>query len=444
MVVHYLIIFLLLVDGVLAQQAVPCVEGTPVHAIKLTGLDYTKEIVVLRELRNQAGKPLDLEAWQQEQRALFDLDLFAAIDLECFPDTVSRTDSLGDQNLEAGIILRYRFLEMFQYLPAPSVKQTDQDGWMVGGALAALNLFGYDIRAEVQARGTVSPWLRAKEYAFYASSPYMGKYPVDWKTEVVRADSWDPLRDYHEESWFAEADVLHMTKHGFGGLVTIGGRNLQHVDDSLAWLSGSHHDLVPRLGAAVLWDNRDAAIDTRKGVYQELRFTKVGGPLGGPADYSEWLWDVQGSLPLGPGTARITMLTRYRPGRIGFYDRFHQGGANTLRGFNPDSSIHGNSEILANTEWRHPFVDRRPINLLGIQGFWGLQGVVGADYAWLWDGDSLPGWSDYRTSIYAGLHLLVPALERVRFEIGGNPRDRSWAFTIGLFEKAATQRWRSR
>lgn len=441
---NYPIFFLLMVVSSFAGGAVPCVDGAAIRRIELKGLENTREIVVERELKNQAGKPLDLTAWRAEQRALFDLDLFAAIDIECFPDTISNMDSLGNINQQASIVLQYRFLEMFQYLPAPTVKQSDQDGWMMGGALAALNLFGYDIRAEVQARGTVNPWMQAREFAFYASSPYLGRYPVDWKAEMVQSDSWDPLRGFHDRSLFSEVDVIQMGKRNWGGLVSVGGRNYQHRNDSLPWLGQSHFDWVPRLGAGFLWDTRDAAFDTRKGVYNEFRYTKVGGVLGGPADFSEWLWDIQGSLPFGPGVARATMLTRYRPGRIGFYERLHQGGANTLRGFQPDSSVHGNSEVLANTEWRQALIERKPLNVLGIQGYWGLQAVIGADYAWLWYGDTLPGWEHYRASVYAGLHLVVPAIDRVRLEVGGNPRDRSWAITVGLFEKVATQRWRSR
>jgi len=329
-------------------------------------------------------------------------------------------------------------------LPAPALKQSDQDGWMVGGALAALNLFGYDIRAEVQARGTLSPWLQAKEFAFYASSPYAGNWPVSWKTEMIRTDSWDPLRNFHDQSWNGELDASYLGSCKLGGLFTSGFRLLDHgSQDSLAWLGTHRQEWVPRLGFAFLWDTRDAAMETHRGLYNEWRVTQNGGLLGGPANYLELLWDAQGTLPWGPGVIRTGSLIRLRPGTVGFYDELFQGGANTLRGFSPDSAIYGNSEIILNAEWRQPWVHRRSLRVLGVQGFWGLDWCAGYDGAWLWD-KGTPDWSNYRDALYVGLHLLVPAIERIRFEVGADPRTRTWAFTIGLFEKATTQRWRSR
>ncbi|HSQ41549.1 MAG TPA: BamA/TamA family outer membrane protein, partial [Fibrobacteraceae bacterium] len=303
------------------------------------------------------------------------------------------------------------------------------------------------IRTEVQARATVEPWLRAKEYAFYANSPWMGPYPFSWRAELVQTDTWDPLRNFKDRSLNGEIELWQMESRHWGTLFATGFRSLSHTgsaEDSLDWLSSSNRDWVPRFGGAFLWDTRDAALDTRKGLYSEMRVTQNAGWLGGVGDYIEVLWDFRGTLPLGPGYARWGWLARVRPGTIGFYDRLYQGGANSLRGYNPDSAIDGNSEVLANAEWRQVLVDRRPIRLLGVQGYWGLQWVLGYDAAWLWMGNSLPDWENYRGAIYTGLHLVVPAIDRVRMEIGGNPHDHTWAFTIGLYEKAVTQRWRSR
>ena len=407
-----------------------CVDGKIVQSIALEGLKHTREAVVLRELQNASGHPFSLELWKKEQRTLQDLDLFADVKLECSADSAS-------------LVLHYQLLELFQYLPSPTVKQSDQDGWMVGGALAALNLFGYGIRAEVQARTTVDPWMQAKEYAFYASAPWAGSKPISWSAQLIRDDSWDPLRNFKDDSWNSEFDAKALSSLRWGGLITGGFRSMQHTSDSLAWLSTHGSDWVPALGAGVVFDNRDALWDTRKGIYSEWRVTQNGGVLGGAADYTEYLWDAEGSLPLGPGLVRATSLVRLRPGTVGFYDRLQQGGANTLRGFSPDSSVHGNSEIIENLEWREPILERKSLRVLGIQGYYGLQWVLGVDGAWLWDKGN-PGWDDYRSSVYAGIHIVVPAIDRIRIEVGANPRTGTWAITVGLFEKAVTQRWRSR
>jgi len=69
--------------------------------------------------------------------------------------------------------------------------------------------------------------------------------------------------------------------------------------------------------------------------------------------------------------------------------------------------------------------------------------VAGADGALLWNHD-LPDSRESRSSLYTGLHLVVPAIDRLRAEFGYSPRDRVWNISVGLFEKTTTQRWRSR
>ena len=136
-------------------------------------------------------------------------------------------------------------------------------------------------------------------------------------------------------------------------------------------------------------------------------------------------------------------LLRFRPGTQDFRERLHQGGANTLRGFDPDSALHGRHEILLNTEVRRILVERHRLSFGDVHGFWGLQAVAGVDGAFLWD-STWPDWEHYRSAAYAGLHLVIPALDRLRFEIGYSPEARDWVVAVGLFEKNITQRWRSR
>ena len=52
-------------------------------------------------------------------------------------------------------------------------------------------------------------------------------------------------------------------------------------------------------------------------------------------------------------------------------------------------------------------------------------------------------------SFFTGVHILLPILDRVRFEIGAGqdlsyPEETFWAFTIGIFDKAMLQRERLR
>lgn len=391
-----------------------CPELSPIVALRFEGLKATQPHVVSRELKHAPGKLFRDSVWQTEKRRLESLDLFADMGISCAGDT-----------------LVYRFRELFQYFPAPAGKKTDQDGWMLGLALAHLNVAGEDIRVEGQFRTTVDPWWSAKEYAFYASSPWWGDWPLDWNIELLRTDSWDALRNFHEKSWALWTDWRYALGGHWAGLATAGGRYFDRDDG------------VNVLGSGLLFDSRDARLDARHGIYAEARATQYGGALGGDENFTEYLLDGRVYYGQGPHIYVFSGLARWRPGTQKFYERLHQGGANSLRGFDPDSSTHGRHEMLFNAEYRYAAIERHPVEIAGIAGFWGLQLVGGADGAFLWN-DTWPDREHYRSAVYGGVHLLIPALDRLRCEVGFSPENGEPVIAVGLFEKNTTQRWRSR
>lgn len=395
-------------------MAKPCAEGFTYHQTRFSGLAHTASSVVQRELQHPVPGQFSPHLWMAEKRRLESLDLFAQIQVECSGDT-----------------LHYEFTELFQFFPAPAGKKTDQDGWMLGLALAHLNVGGQDVRLEGQFRTSLSPWMDAKEYALYASSPWLAHWPLDWNVELVRTDSWDPLRGFLDQSWALWGDFRYPIWHRVSALFNTGGRRLDHAP----W--------VPGLGAGLLWDSRDSRLDARRGLYSEARVSHFGGPLGGRDDFSEFLYDGRLYFTQTQHVLGLSALVRWRPGTQHFYERLHQGGANTLRGYDTDSSWHGRHESLFNAEYRRIVVERQTFHWFGIDGFWGLQAVAGVDGAFLWN-QTTPDWAHYRSAVYAGLHAIIPALDRIRCEIGYSHQNRDWVIAVGLFEKNVTQRWRTR
>lgn len=432
------LILVLIFPGVLLGQTLDstCQESVLVRQIQLEGLQHTRHEVVHRVLNHHPGQPYHKALWQAERAILESLDLFTQVTLEC-------------QRQSDGQILVYHFQEMFQYLPAPAMKKTDQDGWMLGGALASLNFLGRDIRLEIQGRATVNPWMQAQELAFYASSPWLGSLPLNWHAEILRVDSWDPLRNFHDRSWILDGNGTWRFRAGrspWGVSAHGGARMLEHtdLDSNHIWRNSGHEDTEPWLGWGWVYDGRDAVLNPRHGMYHEFRILKYGGFLGGDVDFWALLYDFRWAYSWGRTTFLLNELVQYRPGQQGVYDRLHHGGANTLRGYDADTSAHGSHEWVHNVEYRWSMIQRRPIEILGIAGFWALQLVAGVDGAFLWDEQKLPGWENYRASLYGGVHLVLPAIDRIRLEAGINPHDHTWNIAIGLFEKTTTQRWRSR
>ena len=328
--------------------------------------------------------------------------------------------------------LVYHVKEIFRWIPSPAGKKTDRDGFMIGLALANLNILGEDIRAEVQYRTSVDPFFDNNEYAFYASSPYFLGLPVGWNFEFLRTNSWDDIREFRDASWLVSLDVNWKLIPHFSILGKTAYRYLE---------GGPEH--LPEFGLGVAVDFRDSEIDTRKGIYFESMVSHTGIREINDEHYTEFLEDARAYYSFGPFVTGATALVRLRPGHVRYYDYFYHGGANTFRGHESSSKRLGEHEALVNLEERFVLLERRSASLWGINFFYGLQLVAGLDGSLLWN-KGAPSWKNYEGAVYGGLHLVIPALDRIRFEVGYSPDHGEPVFHIGLFEKTTSARWRGR
>jgi outer membrane protein assembly factor BamA len=423
-------------------EGCPNIPAGPVQAVELEGLRTTRPPVVMRELLNAPGAPFDCGKWLREKTRLEDLDIFAEVHV--------RADTAGGKTS-----LVYSFRELPPYIPFLAVSKTDQDGLSLGPALASLNFLGWDIRSEFITRFGGTTELQAS-----MSSPWIGSWPVEYDLAALRVDSYNRFENFHEDSWRLKLDLAQRVWESPQGAPLGGG--IAHVlyagelflldgggttPDSVPILLSHGHDFVPRLGTGFLWDGRDRRHDPRRGWYQELRLTQNGGWLGGPADYLEWLVDTRVYLPwLSRHTLLASGLYQYRTGEVGGdfgrYDRFHVGGVNTLRGYGNDA-FRGKSEIILTLENRMDWIRKRTFRLWGWGGYYGLQGVLGLEAASLWDhSEILEG--DLQPAVYAGVHLLVAGVDRIRLEFGSKTARFELWYDVGILEKADIQRFRAR
>lgn len=405
---------LLLAFVSMAGGSEQCAEGMAVASIKFEGLEQTNPRVVERELLNRAGEPYSAEKFELEKRRLQDLDLFTEISASCEAAT-----------------LTYRFKEIFRWIPSPAGKKTDRDGLMIGLALANLNVAGEDIRAEVQYRTSTDPFLDNNEYAFYASSPYLFGLPLGWNFEFLRTDSYDDIRGYDDDSWLVDLDLDFEFRPHFSLLATVAGRELKDTD------------FLPEAGLGFAFDYRDSKLDARRGVYLEYMLTHVGSGGENGENYRDMLVDARSYFTLNRFVTGATALARYRVGDVERYDYLYHGGANTFRGHEADSIHLGTHELLMTLEERFVLLERRSASVAGVNFFYGVQLVAGLDGSLLWD-EGRPGWDNYEGAVYGGLHLVIPALERLRFEVGYSPDHGEPVFYFGLFDKVTSSRWRSR
>ncbi len=402
-----------------APVSTNCADGMRIASVRFAGLADTDPRVVERELSLEPGSVFSAREFLDEKSRLESLDIFSDVSLAC-----SETAD-GDLDLE------YRFTELLHWIPSPAGKKTDQDGWMLGVALAHLNVLGKDIRVEAQYRTSIDPLFDSKEFAIYASSPWLLDLPVSWNFEFLRTDSWDDLRGFDDKSWYVH---LELDAKLFRNFYLVFSPSYRYVESFGA---------VPDLGVGALLENRDSRTDPRRGAFEEFRVTRYGAFDSSVENFVEYLWDNRLYLSRGRLITGASSLLRFRPGRQMFFDRLHQGGANTLRGFSPDSSVHGRHEAIWNIEERFVLLERRPFSVLGANLFFGLQLVAGVEGSFLWD-TRLPGWEDYRESVYGGIHVLIPALDRLRIEAGYSPDGGAVKISVGLYDKNVSMRWRSR
>lgn len=406
-----------------------CSDGAKIESIEFEGLEHTKPHVVWRELTHKVGSEFSQKAFESEKLRLQDLDLFTDIYVSCktFGDSLS---SLVFS--PSSITLTYHVKEIFRWIPSPAGKKTDRDGLMLGLALANLNVLGEDIRAEVQFRTAIDPFFENNEYAFYASSPYLFGLPLGWNFEFLRTDSWDDLRGFQDATWLLSLDVNWKLLSHFSILGKTVYRYLEKGPG-----------VLPEFGLGFAVDYRDSELDTRKGIYFESDVTHVG--VGGKRgeNFVEFLEDARAYYTFGRFVTGATALVRMRPGDVKKYDYYYHGGANTFRGHESDSLHLGVHEMLLTLEERFVLRERRPASLWGVNFFYGIQLVAGLDASVLWD-KGTPGWKNYEGAVYGGLHIVIPALDRIRFEVGYSPDHGEPVFYFGLFDKVTSARWRSR
>jgi len=398
-------------------------EGVPVQAIRLQGLRHTRESVVMRRLVTRTGRPYACADLQKDGDRLRDLDVFAHVSVSAARDS-------------SGLVLAYQFRELPPYVPYVSMAKTDQDGFSAGPAVAALNLLGTGAHLELASRfgGTT-------EIYGSLSGLEIGAFPLEYDFLVSHVDSWNSLQDFHENSWRLKWD---MKRPLIASWLAVGAAEFMYLEADRPDLTLlSHGDALPRLGLGLAWDKRNRRKLPVRGYYAEARWGQTGGFLGGPADFQEILLDLRAYQPVGKKQIiAVNYLHRWRQGKMGSYDLFRAGGANSLRGY-PHGAETGKSESILFIEDRLLLLPQRSLPVWNWAIPLAIEGVCGVEILRSWD-HSAPFEAQGPEAIYVGVHILTGGLDRIRLEGGSNISRFSPNFDVGFFDKADAQRFRTR
>jgi outer membrane protein assembly factor BamA len=410
----------------------PANSGQVIVSLKFEGLDYTATEVVERELLQRVDHQFSCTLWQQEYRRLHNLDIFAAINIETHSN-------------EEGLDLIYRFRELPIVVPYPSVKRTDQDGWLLGAGATTVNFMGQALHVDIAARTSIDPAFGTKEVILFSHSRWLFDLPVGHEMWFQFIQTYNVLKEFDEQAAFGTLELYPHLFERVEAIIAGGVLRTAHTNSAPVAFQGSGSaDIVPRLAVGVRRDGRDDRGDPRSGTYAELRMTQHGGALGGPADFQEYLADLRGAASINSRNVVLASgLLRQRIGNVPFYEALHVGGPNTLRAYQPKASRRGDSELLGSTEYRYVLAERTPFSVLGIDAYAGVQAVMGADVALLW---GTRPFEDVRGfgAAFVGLHVILPGVQRLRLELGVQDDGRTFGFTAGVYERATIQRWRAR
>ena len=167
----YLLTILLLgawAETAAAQRDLSPFVGRVITQIELSGNRFTRDYVILRELRLQVGHPFDPRIVEGDLQRLDNLDIFSSAEVLAAAD--------GD-----GVALKLKVREVPPLIPYVSYDVTDEDGWSFGPAIKSVNMLGMDIYVAGFALfggktlfllDLSNPWIR--EYSLWGQAADLG------------------------------------------------------------------------------------------------------------------------------------------------------------------------------------------------------------------------------------------------------------------------------
>jgi outer membrane protein assembly factor BamA len=379
-------------------------ENQKVTAIVLTGHKATKEFVITREIETLVGEPFKVETALEDYQRLENLSIFAEIGLSAEADA-------------GGVKLTFVFKEMPSYIPFLGFSYTEENGFSVGPGLSSLNLFGRDMSVSATAY-----FGGADQYKLAYSWPWITGDHVSLDFFGARLTRTDTLNEFEETSYeFTPQVGRYLTEKGRirakFSLFEMG----SDVDGKT--LDPDNHDNLLRLGVSVGWDTRDSWTIPRKGWKNELEIWKTG--FGGEGDFWTVTLDLRNYVPIGRRQRlMLSGLASLQNGEVGVdipqYMIYRLGGANSIRGYSLNDlgrRLYGKSQLLGTVEYSFNLIPLRSWSISKFAFRLGLDAAVFTDGGIAWSTPDEFQWKRGKAGLGAGLRLLVPGTEMVRFDV---------------------------
>ena len=386
-----------------AKDALSPYAGRSVTAIALEGLRVTREFVARREIRTTVGQPLRVQVVAADVQRLDNLSVFAEIGVLAADDG-------------PGVRLTFRFKEMPSWIAWAGYSYTDQDGFSAGPKMSALNFKGRAISLNAKAY-----FGGADQYSARFLWPWIGGDHVSLDVYGARLSRRDTLNGFEETSYeLTPAVGTYLGEHGrLKGLFSLFEMK-SDVDGKT--LDPDNQDLLARFGVSAGWDTRDSWRLPRRGWQNELELWRTAGD----AHFWSMNLDLRRWLPIRKRQkVLLSGLASLQSGTVGedvpVYLLYRMGGANSIRGYDIADlgvRLYGKNQLIGTAEYSVTVLPLRRFDIWKFALRLGLEAAVFTDAGIAWSEPGELAMNRVKAGTGAGLRLLVPGTEMVRFDVG--------------------------
>ena len=378
-------------------------RGVTVTDITLAGNHVTKDWVIGREIWTEIGDPLDLQVVREDITRLENLAIFGSVVVTPTP-------------LKDGVALNYEFTEMPWIIPYPSLAYTEENGFSVGLGVASPNFRGRNITLSALARAGGT-----NIFSFKAENPWITGNHVSAGVEAWHQIRQNKLLDFKQTS-----DMVGLMGGSYlgqyGRLKFEGGYYGVGSDKPDITLNPRNYDNLWNGAVSLGYDSRDSWRVPHEGWHNEFKILYLGG------DANTWTLDFDAVRyqPLGDRHTLATgPLLSVQSGEVDqeipSYMQYFLGGANSIRGYRLEelgAEIYGKNQLLYNLEYRYLLVPVQALRLFKWSFGLGLEAAAFADAGVAWSRGGDFNLDRTHLGFGAGMRLLVPSIEMVRFDFG--------------------------
>ena len=399
-----------------------------IKEIRIEGNETTKEQIIHTAMASQVGDVYTKEKAIIDGRRLYGLGVFISVHF----DTIEEAD---------GVILVVSVLEVSPYIPAPSIKITEENGLEIGAMLSSANLFGSAARLSAYARvgGATNVGVKYKDPWLPGHSRLLGAITTEYAHMERKNKVWD-FDERSDDVFFLFARNITDQYRWGPKLMFLSVRS----KEAGITLDPDNRDNMFGAGLFLQSDARNLIVYPTKGSFSELLLTYMGGD----ADYWQGTLDIRRYMELAGERHLLSFysLLTMTSGEVGvdipIYQQFAIGGANTVRGWDLGERI-GKNQFLNTLEYWFLWKDPKSYEVWFIKQAIGLQLALLADVgtAWSTEDEFHQNWI---LGGGAGIRVTIPSNVMFRLDIAFGQSGMGVGLYIGSGEKAEAQRQRVR